>query len=447
MVPAGAEHRVSPNNRSAERSTLGCMLRDNSVIDDVMLLVNKESFYVYAHQLIASIIFDYHERGATIDLTVLYSELVKRGQAEDVGGPSYLAELWDDGVSPSNVEHHARMVRETAIQRQLIRVASEILARAYEPSGPIEQVLEDAEKMMFAIGDLSVTGTTIDTRKLMSVTCGWIARRKVSIAADGVLTGFADLDKLTAGLHNGEFTIVAARPSVGKTALAVQIATNAARAGFGSLFVSLEQSREEIGCRLICSEARISGSSIRSGYYSDDDVPKIGEASDIISQWPIEWDDTPTQTLTRIASNARRLKRRNVVRALFIDYLQLIAVEPARGENREQQVAGLSRRLKLLARELKIPVVCLCQLNRQAEARADKEPQLSDLRESGALEQDADCVLMLWRPDEADKGTVKVKVAKQRNGPLGIMPLMFMGQYTRFADYPDQTPGSSDWVT
>jgi replicative DNA helicase len=442
----GAE-RLPPQSRDAERSVLGSMLRDNVVIGDVVQIVRAESFYLDAHQKIFQAVCTlYLDKGHPVDLVTLAEHLREQKQIEDVGGYGYLGELWDAAPTAANAEYYAKIVRDKAVIRNLIHASTEVLRDAYDQVMPADELLEGAEKKILDIAQKGTTGQTYTLHEAIDQAFDHIDRRTQGDASSvgSLATGFLDLDNLTAGLHNSELVIVAARPSVGKTAFALSIIRNmAVDEGQPVFFVSLEQSRTELAERLLCSQARVSSHSLRKGHLSSEDMQKIIEAGGILRPAKLFIDDSPGQGMLRIAANARRLKLRQGIKAVVIDYLQLIEPENRR-DPRQEQVAQVSRRLKFLAKELEIPVVALAQVNRASEDRQDHRPRLADLRESGSIEQDADTVLILHRPEMHEpgqyEGVVEVIIAKQRNGPTGEVTLTFVKQYMRYENYAAGPP-------
>ena len=437
------DDRLPPQSRDAERSVLGSMLRDNEVIPDVIQLVRTENFYFDAHQKIFQAVTHLYDTAQPVDLVILAEYLNGQKQLEDVGRHAYLAELWDAAPTAANAEYYARIVREKAILRSLIHSSTEILRDAYEQAQPAEELLGSAERQIMEIAELGVTGQTIDLVQALDEAYARIDARsqRTHTNVSGLPTGFVDLDELTAGLQNNELVILAARPSVGKTAVAINIARHViVDEQMPAFFVSLEQSRIELTERLLCCQAKVDSHHLRSGRISArDEMPRLIEAGDVFRRTKMFIDDTPMQSMLRIGANARRLKRRHDIRIVIIDYLQLIEPENRR-DPRQEQVAQTSRRLKFLARELKIPVLALAQVNRSSEERQDKRPRLADLRESGSIEQDADTVLLLHRPGLAGEGDesdnmIEVHVAKQRNGPTGTIKLAFLKQFMKFENF------------
>lgn len=438
--------RLPPQNLDAERSVLGSMLRDNDVIDVVAQLITAESFYLDAHRKIFQAISDLRDKGGQpVDLVILAEELIKRGQLEDVGRAPYLAELWDAAPTAANAEYYARIVRDKAIVRSLIHAGTEILRDAYDQNQPAEELLEGAERKILDVAQMGVTGQTITLEQAIAETYRRIDdRASGKQKAGGLPTGFADLDELTAGLHDGELVIIAARPSVGKTSFALGIIRNViVEQKEAVFFVSLEQSRIELTERLLCAQSRVDSHRLRKGTLNSDDMDRLIDAGGVLRNGRLLIDDSPVQSMLRIAANARRLKLRHGIKLLVIDYLQLIEPDNRR-DPRQEQVAQISRRLKALAKELQIPLIALAQVNRASEDRQDHRPRLADLRESGSLEQDADTVMILHRPDRYEpgqhEGIIEVIIGKQRNGPTGEITLAYLKQFMRYEDFAPGTP-------
>lgn len=449
--PTEIANRLPPQNRDAERGVLGACLRDNGLIDDVTQVLSVDDFYMDAHQKIFRVLLELHGDGGAIDTVVLINALNALGQVEDVGGYVYIAEIWESSPGGANAVYYAKIVREKSLLRSLWRESERLAARAFEGSQAADDLVAEAERAIFDIAERSIGGEPMKLDQAMSLAYGRIDSRKDGEASQlGIMTGFTDLDDITSGLHAGELTIIAARPSAGKTAFALALARGCAiEAGETVLFISLEQSKAEVAERLLACEAQVDSHKLRRGCPSATDIDRLIEAGGRIRKANLWIEDSPNQNILRIASCARRTKRRHGIRLLIIDYLQLIEPDNRR-EPREQQVSAISRRLKLLPRELGIPVVCLAQLNRSVESRTGHVPRLSDLRESGSIEQDADLVLLMHRPeayqDEEGNGRperpgeVDIIVAKQRNGPLGKATLTFVKQFYRFESMATQIP-------
>jgi replicative DNA helicase len=441
----GSPERLPPQSRDAERCVLGSMLRENTVIGDVVQIVREEHFYADAHQKIYRGIVTIRDRGQPVDLVILAEWLREQKLIEDIGGYAYLADLWDAAPTAANAEHYARIVRDKAVTRELIHVGTEILRDAYDQVMPADELLESAERKVFDIAEMGITGQTCTLQQAINMAYDRIDSRaeRGHLSISGLPTGYADLDELTAGLQNSELVIIAARPSVGKTAFALNIARHLVVEDHQPvLFVSLEQSRIELAERLLCCQAKIDSHKLRTNFLSSDDMDRLMGAADVLRAAKLYIDDTPGLGMLRIAANARRLKLRNDIKAVIVDYLQLIDPDNRR-DNRQEQVAAISRRLKFMARDLKIPVIALAQLNRASEDRQDHKPRLADLRESGSIEQDADTVMLLHRPELYDQaaqpGTIEIQIAKQRNGPTGEVTLAYLKQFMRFEDFATQS--------
>lgn len=440
--------RLPPHNREAERSILGSMLRDNRVIPEIVTRLRAEDFYVFGHQKIFEGLASLMEQGKAADYITLGDWLKEKQYLEDAGGHSYLVDLWDAAPgSAGNARHYADIVRQKSIVRNLIHACNDLSQQAFEQALPANELLDTAERRIFEIAEMGITGDTKTLHDAIQEAYVRLDQRKQrgDVEYSGVPTGFVDLDSLTAGLQNSELIIVAARPSVGKTSYALNLVRHVVvEERLPVLFVSLEQARVELAERLLCCQARVDSHRLRKGHLNADEIEKLFQAGDVLSQAKLFIDDTPGQNMLHIAANARRIKMRHDLRMVVIDYLQLIDPDNRR-DNRQEQVAGISRRLKFLARELNIPVVALAQVNRSSEERTDHRPRLSDLRESGSIEQDADTVMLLHRPDyhEAglNEGIVEVIVAKQRNGPTGDVTLMFVKQYMRFENFAVEHAG------
>jgi replicative DNA helicase len=446
MSTSDLQDRLPPHSLDAERSVLGSMLRDNRVIGDVVQVVRVENFYRDAHQRIFQGIVDLYDKGQPADLVTLGELLHQQQQIEQIGGYGYLGELWEASQTSANAEYHARIVRDKAIIRNLIHAGNDILRTAYSQSAPADEMLEAAETKILDIAEMGVTGQTYPIDRVLMAAYDRIDQRhqRGHVAISGLPTGYVDLDEKTAGLQESELIILAARPSVGKTALALNLARAiAVDEGHPVFFVSLEQSRIELAERLLCCQAQVDSDKLRKGRLTEGEIRKLHEAGGVLSQSKIFIDDSPGQNMLRIAANARRLKLREKIKLVIIDYLQLVEPENRR-DSRQEQVAGISRRLKFLAKELNVPVMSLAQLNRSPEDRTDHRPRLADLRESGAIEQDADVVMLLNRPEGRDgmveEGVLEVIIAKQRNGPTGEIRMAFLKQFMRFENYAMGSP-------
>lgn len=450
MPPDQGMDRLPPQSAEAERSVLGSMLRDNGVIGDVVQIVRKDNFYADAHQKIFQAIVSLYDRGHPADMVVLAELLKEQKLIEDIGGYGYLAELWDAAPTAANAEYYARIVRNKALIRHLIHASNEILRDAYDQASPADELLDQAESKIFEIAEQGITSQTVTLADALKEAYDRIDARQQhdQVSISGLPTGFIDLDEKTAGLQNSELIIIAARPSCGKTAFALGLARHVAVEEGHPVFVaSLEQSRIELTERLLCCQACVDSHKLRKGHLSSEDMQKLIAAGGILQQAKIFIDDTPGLGMLKIAANARRLKLRHGIRLVIIDYLQLIEPDNRR-DSRQEQVSHISRRLKFLARELKLPVVALAQVNRTSEDRQDHKPRLADLRESGSLEQDADTVMILHRPEMYEpgqrEGVIEVNIAKQRNGPTGEITLTFLKQFMRFENFAAGVPFGYD---
>ena len=449
-MPQEQEERLPPQDREAERSVLGSMLRDNIVIGDVVQILRAEHFYVFAHQKIFEAITTLAvDRGHPADLVTLADFLKEQGLIEDTGGYAYLMELWDAAPSAANAEFYARIVRDKAVIRSLIHACTQIERDSHDQVMPADELLDNAERKILDIAQMGITGQTIRLQDALKEAYDRIDSRtqRDHMSISGLATGYIDLDNLTAGLQNSELVIVAARPSVGKTSLALNIIRHiAVEENQPIFFVSLEQSRIELAERLLCCQARVDSHRLRKGHLDHEEMQKLISAGEILRHAKLFLDDSPGQSMLRIAANARRLRLRHQIKLVVIDYLQLIDPDN-RKDSRQEQVANISRRLKFLARELEIPVVALAQVNRSSEDRQDHRPRLADLRESGAIEQDADTVMLLHRPELHEpgqhEGVVEVIIGKQRNGPTGEVTLNYIKQFMRFENFAVGTPFES----
>jgi len=441
--------RQPPRSLVAEQSVLGSILLLPQACDEVALLLRPEDFYSDAHQKLYTHMLALHETGQRIDTTLLVERLRSSGQYEVIGGAGYIAELAQAVPTAAHAEYYAAIVRDKSMLRALIHTSTEILRDAYDVTSDSREMLSRAEEKVFAILDKRHSGQPLSISEVMHESLTRIdARMKHEHAVSGLETGFHDYDDLTGGLHDSELVILAARPGMGKTALAMNIADHVALHNHDTvLFVSLEMSSIELGERLLCSVAQVNSNRLRNGTISNDERRRLVEKAAEVSQAPLYVDDTPSRNMTEIAAAARRLKRREKLRLIVIDYLQLIEPDNPR-DPRQEQVARIARRLKGLARDLNVPVLCLAQLNRQADAAKETHrPRLSHLRESGAIEQDADVVVFVHReeeyesdPQEKDrlKGQAQLFIAKQRNGPTGDVKLTWRAEFTRFANAAPQ---------
>jgi replicative DNA helicase len=434
--------RTLPHNLEAERSVLGAILIDNQTFNVAAATITSQSFFRDAHRRIFERMVDLAERSQPIDLVTLKEALERAGELEEVGGPAYVASLVDGVPRSTNVEYYAQIVKEKATLRALIFSANKILSNAYEADQEADLILDDAESAIFAVAEDRVKTGFMPMRELVKESFPKIEKlfeHKTYIT--GVPTGFDDLDRKTRGLQPGDLVIVAARPSMGKTSLVLNICQHVATHGGIAGFFSLEMSKEQLFMRMLASEAKIDTYRLLSGQIGQREYGQITHALETLGDAQLFIDDTAGIGVLEMRAKARRLQAEHGLSLLAIDYVQLMTGR-GRFENRTLELASISRSLKGLAKELSVPIVLLSQLSRAPEARSDKRPQLSDLRESGALEQDADVVVLIFReemyklgdePSEND-GVAELILAKQRNGPTGTIRLAFLREQTRFAN-------------
>jgi len=431
--------KIPPHSIEAEESVLGGVLIDNNALDRAVEFIVADDFYREAHRKIFRAMQELNQRGEPVDLVTLTDALRARGELQDIGGAAYLGELVEKVPTAAHVAFYARIVRHKAVVRSLIQATTEIAALGFESSADVDQLLDDAEHKIFEISERKVRPSFFRIRDIMVDSMKAIEQlyeRKELVT--GVPTGFVDLDRMTAGLQPADLIVIAGRPSMGKTAFALNIAQyTALTAKVGVAVFSLEMAKEQLVLRLLCSEARVDQSKVRAGFAAERDFPKLAMAASRLAEAPIYIDDTPALSVLELRAKARRLKRERESKLglIVVDYLQLMRGHDG-VDSREQEISGISRSLKALAKELSVPVIALSQLNRQVENRAEKRPIMADLRESGAIEQDADVIAFLYRPIVYDKNAeeraAEVIIAKQRNGPIGTVPLTFMSEYTRF---------------
>ena len=434
--------RVPPQNIEAEQAVLGAMLIEKEAIARVTELLKGGDFYREAHRLIFEAMLDLYNRNEAVDMITVIELLKREDNLERVGGIAYVTSLANSVPTAANVHYHAKIVEEKALLRQLIQTSTKIAALGYEGSEEVSQIVDQAEKMILEVSNRRIGGDFTPIKSIVLDAFGKIEQLYESRGGiTGLATGFKDLDRLTSGLQKSDVILVAARPSMGKTAFTLNIASNVAiREKKAVAFFSLEMSKEQLVQRMLCAEASIDSQKLRIGELEDDDWTKLINAADRLSGAPIFIDDTAGISVLEMRSKARRLKVEHDLSLIIIDYLQLMQGSGGKGgENRQQEISEISRSLKGLARELGVPVVALSQLSRSVESRQVKKPMLSDLRESGSLEQDADIVAFLYRedyynPDTENKNITEIIVAKHRNGPVDSVQLFFHKQFTRFAD-------------
>jgi replicative DNA helicase len=435
--------KTLPSNLEAERSILGAILLDDKAIVPVLEALRGDDFYLDSHRRIYSAMCALLGSSRPIDLVTLKNELQRTSDLEASGGAAYLASLTDGLPRSLNIEHYARIVKEKATLRRLIKVSNEIMVRSYEDEETADQILERVEKAIFEIDDRQSRGGFAAIDPLVSAVYRQIeevSNRKALVT--GLETGFEQLDRMTAGFHPGDLVIVAARPGLGKTSLCLNIAQHAAIKNRQTAAIfSLEMSKEQLVKRLLCAEGEIDSQKVNTGFLNKEDWTRLGRAAGTLSQTSIFIDDTANVSVMEMRAKARRLRMERPIDLVIVDYLQLMSGGGQRHENRTQEISTISRGLKGLAKELGVPVVAVSQLSRAVESRRgdDRRPQLSDLRESGSIEQDADVVLFIYReetfnPTEENAGVAELMIGKQRNGPTGSFQLAFIKQYTKFAN-------------
>ncbi len=442
MADVAVAERTLPHNLEAERSVLGAILLHNDAFNLAAEVIDAHDFYRDAHRRIFDKMVKLVERGDAIDLVTLKEELGRSGDLENVGGPAYITALVDGVPRSTNVEHYARIIKEKSTLRHLIFSANKILATAYEAEEEADVILDRAEHAIFAIADAKVRDGFVSLRDLAQSSLDTIEKlhaRKELIT--GVPTGFTDLDEMTSGLQASDLVIVAARPSMGKTSLVLNIAQHVGTKTARTVGIfSLEMSKEQLFLRLLTAEARIDAHRLRRGFLGERDWGRLSQAIGTLSEAKIFIDDSPSIGVLEMRAKCRRLAAEHSLDLVIVDYIQLMQGR-GRFENRTLEVASISRSLKGLAKELNVPVVVLSQLSRAPEARSDHRPQLSDLRESGALEQDADVVVFIYRedlyvdksqPPPENEGVAELIIGKQRNGPTGVVKLAFIREFTRF---------------
>lgn len=432
--------RIPPNSAEAEQSVLGAMLLDKEAISTATELISGEDFYREAHKEIFEAIVDIYNRGEPVDLITLTEKLKTRNTLDVVGGITFLTNLMDAVPTTNNVKYYAKIIEDKSLLRRLIKTSSEIIAKSYEASEDIGEIIDGAEKGIFNISlNRSSQGFT-HVKNILSVNFDKIEELYLNKGKiTGVPTGFNDLDGKLSGLQKSDLVLVAARPSMGKSSFMMNIVQHAAvRENVTTAIFSLEMSKEQLTQRLLCAEALIDAHRLRIGDINEDEWVKLARAMGPLSEASIFIDDTPSISITEMRAKCRRLKLEQNLGLIVIDYLQLMQGKSS-SESRQQEISEISRSLKALAREINVPVVALSQLSRAPEMRADHRPILSDLRESGAIEQDADVVMFLYRdeyyhPDSEKKNIGEVIIAKQRNGPTGTVELVWLGQFTKFVN-------------
>jgi len=429
---------VPPHSKEAEQSLLGGLLQDQNAVPGVLEILKGDDFFIPSHRKIFRAIAELFEENQPIDLVTVAERLRTKGELEAVGGAIYLAQLTERVVSAEHATAYAKLIADKALLRRLIEISGKIVGWCYENPENVDEVLDRAEASIFSLSEARIQSSYFPIESIVKENLLRIeALKNRQEIVTGVPSHFTDLDRLTAGFQKGDLIIIAGRPGMGKTAFALNIARNVAvESEIPVAFFSLEMSKEQIGMRLMCMEARVDSQKLRTGFISQEECARLMATGQVFMRAPIFVDDQPAITPLELRAKARRIMSERGLGLLIVDYLQLMRITE-RVERREQEISEISRSLKALAKELNIPVIALSQLNRKVEERHDKRPQLSDLRESGAIEQDADVIIFLYRDevynkDTNDKGIVEVLVRKQRNGPTGDLKLSFIGPYTRF---------------
>ena len=432
--------RIPPHNAEAEQTVLASCMIDHSAVEKVVNILNYDDFYFEANKEIYDSIKQIHMQNIPVDAVTVFEELKKRGKIDYIGGFEYLATLTENIITSKSVEAYCNIIKEKATLRKLISVSQEIIEKSYKEDDDAQKIIELAEQRIFSVSQNRSINTFSEIKEvLMTVFNQLEERAKTGGGITGLSTGYTDLDKMTSGLQKSDLILIAARPSMGKTALALNIAMNVVKNGASVALFSLEMSKEQYVQRIISQESMVDSTKLRTGSLDDDDWTRIINTMSMISNCKIYIDDTPSVTLYEMMSKCRRLKIEKGLDLIVVDYLQLMT--DGRGtENRQQEISNISRGLKSLARELNCPVVALSQLTRAPEHRTDHRPVMADLRESGSIEQDADVVMMLYRDEyynkeeSEKKGITDVIITKQRNGPVGTVELAWIGQYTKFGN-------------
>lgn len=451
------QHKLPPQNLDAEMSILGGILIDNDAINRVLEILVAEDFYRESHRKIFQAMMALSDVREPCDLITLSTMLRKQGELEEVGGASYLVTLVDYVPTAANVAYYCKIVKEKSINRRLISVATEIATRGYDEKSDVNELLDMAQKQIYEISENKLRPQYVQVKDIIKDTFKILqSLHSKKELVTGAPTGYVDLDLMTAGFQPGDLIIIAARPSMGKTTLALNIAEYASadprnKNRVPSVVFSLEMGKEQLVMRLFASIARIDFGKMRTGHFQDSDWPRLTRAAGILHDSKIFIDDTPAITVLELRSKARRLKSEHDIGMIIVDYLQLMR-GGANTESRQQEISDISRSLKALAKELNVPVIALSQLNRELEKRADKRPMMSDLRESGAIEQDADVIMFVYRESvycdncrkrdgsctQGHERNAEVIIGKQRNGALGTVQLAFFGEHTRFENLSDR---------
>lgn len=430
--------KIPPQSLEAEMAVLGSMLMGEEAIAKAIELIDEDCFYKDANKKIYSAIIRLYNKNHAVDLVTLIEELKSKGHLEEVGGASYVTSIVNSVATSANIIHYAKIIKQKAVLRNMIANATQIVAECYDPETDVDELVDKAERLIFEISSKKIESNVVSIKDVIKDSIeriDYLYQRKKHVT--GIPTGFLDFDTMTSGLQDSDFIVIAGRPSMGKSAFVTCIADYVGTVEkLPIAFFSLEMSRDQLVQRMLCAHARVDAHKVRTGFLSQADWPKLTYAAGRLSEAPIFIDDTPALSILELRAKARRLKSQSGIRLIIVDYLQLIK-GPSKAENRQQEISEISRALKALARELNVPLIAISQLSRAVEQRSDHRPQLSDLRESGAIEQDADLVALLLREEyynetEENKGIAEVNIAKQRNGPVGTIKLAFISEYTRF---------------
>ena len=438
--------RVPPHNIEAEQSVLGAVFLDNDALNLVIEVVSSEDFYTKGHRLLFESMTELVERQDPIDVVTMTNYLKATNRLEDVGGIDYLSHLVDVVPTSANVSYYARIIKDLAIRRKVIHEAGKIISEAFGAEHDVDAFMDDVEQRVFQISDSRVNPSFQRVGDLVKGSIKEVERLYVSKEPiTGVSSGFYDLDEMTSGFQRSDLIIIAGRPSMGKTSLALSMARHVGVVMQQPVAVfSLEMSKEQLVMRMLCSEARVSSSKVRSGKLGESDFPRLVDAAAKIAHAEIFIDETPAISVLEMRAKVRRLHRENPLSLVIVDYLQLMRAPSRRIERREQEISEISAALKALAKELSVPIIALSQLNRGVETRQDKRPIMADLRESGAIEQDADIIGFVYRdevyhPDTQDKGIAEIIIAKHRNGATGTVRLAFQGEFTSFENLAEES--------
>ena len=440
--------KIPPQSLEAEQAALGAMLLEREAISHAVELLHAEDFYRESHRLIFQGITDLYNRHEPVDLITLGEWLKSREALDTIGGTLFLTTIMAQVPTAAGISHYCKIIRAKSVQRALIKTADEIMHAAYQGDKELPELIDECQQKIFAISERTVSSGFVRLQDLVKEQFYVIDEsRESGISGSGVSTGFTDIDAITAGLHPADLIILAARPSMGKTAMALNIACNVALQGQTVAIFSIEMAKEQLALRILCSEAGVNQDVVRHSMITDDDMTRLAQAVEKLWNSPIFIDDSPAITVLEMRGKARRLKAEHGLGVIIVDYLQLMN-SGGKVENRTQEISQIARGLKGLAREMKVPVIALSQLSRQVESRSPRRPQLSDLRESGAIEQDADLVAFLYRPSyygedelkrvnlnpETDMNIAEFIVAKQRNGPCGAIQLVWRPEFGQFGD-------------